>query len=128
MYKIADSGALQPAYYGGDTMINQNLATQRNISQEDVIKIERLHAVRDNLHQAIEYAFGSGSRKIVKAIADVLPSIELELQKLWKFPENINYYRYWDVQYCRCAKMDCEDNFPHGYYSVNMGCWLHGTE
>jgi len=109
-------------------MINTNLATQRNISNEDILKLERLHVARDSLHYAIQQAYGAGSRKLVKAIADVLPMVEEELQKLWGFPVNSNYYKFWSAPMCSCAVMDNEDNYPHGYYTINNSCWLHGEE
>lgn len=109
-------------------MISTKLAEQRNISKEDILKLERLHVVRDSLHYAVEQAYGADNRKIVKAIADVLPAIEEELQKLWKFPVNNSYYKFWSAPMCSCPVMDNEDNYPHGPYVVNNGCWLHGKE
>lgn len=109
-------------------MINEELADERNINSKDRFKIECLHNARENMHSALYQAHASFNRKLVKAIADVLPQIEEELQKLWGFPVDINYYKFWEVGGCVCSKIDNSDNYPHGYYVVNNSCWLHGEE
>ena len=44
------------------------------------------------------------------------------------FEENLNYYKFWNVPFCSCAKMDCEDAYPSGRYYVNLECPVHGEK
>lgn len=109
-------------------MINLELAQRQNLSEDEVFKIEQLHYSRRLLHDAITQALSAGNKAVARAIAKALPEIELELQKLWKFEQNINYYKFWNVPGCRCSRLDNEDAFPSGYYVRNLSCPVHGED
>lgn len=108
-------------------MINLELAQRQNLSEDEVFKIEQLHYSRKLLHDAIAQAIAAGNKIVARAIAKALPEIELELQKLWKFEQNVDYYKFWNVPGCSCSKLDSDDNFPYGPYYINNGCNIHGT-
>lgn len=108
-------------------MINLELARKQNLSEDEVYKIGQLHYSRKLLHDAIAQAIAAGNKTVARAIAKALPEIELELQKLWKFKQDINYYKFWYVPGCSCCKLDSDDNFPYGPYYINNGCNIHGT-
>jgi hypothetical protein len=108
-------------------MINLELAQRQNLSEDEVFKIEQLHYSRRLLHDAIAQAISAGNKTVARAIAKALPEIELELQKLWKFKQDIGYYKFWLVPGCSCCKLDSDDNFPYGPYYINNGCNIHGT-
>ena len=107
-------------------MINLELAAKQQLSEDEVFKIEQLHYSRKLLHDAITNALSAGNKPVARAIAKALPEIELELQKLWKFEQNIDYYKFWTVPHCECSRLDNEDAFPSGYYVRNLSCPVHG--
>ena len=109
-------------------MINLELAAKQQLSEDEVFKIEQLHYSRKLLHDAITNALSAGNKPVARAIAKALPEIELELQKLWKFEQNINYYKFWLVPGCGCSRLDNEDAFPSGYYVRNLSCPVHGED
>lgn len=109
-------------------MINLQLAEQRGLSTETILQIERLHAFRDSFENSIAFLLGANNRKLTYEVGQMLFKIEEELQKLWGFPVNPNYYKFWDVPYCSCAKMDSNDSYPHGRYAISADCWLHSKE
>ena len=109
-------------------MINLELAAKQQLSEAEVYKIEQLHYSRKLLHDAINQALSAGNKTVARAIAKALPEIELELQKLWKFEQNINYYKFWYVPHCKCSCLDNEDAFPSGYYVRNLSCPVHGED
>lgn len=63
---------------------------------------------------------------ILKGLSSCLTLLEFELQRLWRFPEDARWHRFWDIPKCLCPKLDCSDNWPHGPYYVYQGCPLHG--
>lgn len=107
-------------------MINLSLAKERNLSQEDILAIERLHSFRDTLHNSLQSLVATNQRELMYEVGQLLFKLEASLQSLWKFDDNINFYKFWNVPHCRCPRMDCEDAFPHGHYPVSGDCWLHG--
>lgn len=109
-------------------MINLELAQRQNLNEAEIFQIEQLHYARSLLHEAIQQAVAAGNVNVARAIAKALPEIELELQKLWKFEQNINYYKFWYVPGCSCSKLDSDDNFPHGPYYISNGCNVHGDK
>lgn len=109
-------------------MINLELAAKQKLSEDEVFKIEQLHYSRKLLHDAIAQALAAGNKTVARAIAKALPEIELELQKLWKFKQDIGYYKFWNVPHCKCSWLDNEDAFPSGHYVINLSCPIHGED
>ena len=107
-------------------MINLELAQRQNLNEAEIFQIEQLHYARSLLHEAIQQAVSAGNVNVSRSIGKVLPEIELELQKLWKFEQNLNYYRFWEVPCCSCPRMDSEDRFPYGNYFISTNCPVHG--
>ena len=107
---------------------NPYLLVKQGINEEDEIKINDLHQIRYDLHLALHnmdvYKYNHLAREIVKLLYD----IEAELQRLWKFEVNVDYYKFWNVPGCRCSVLDNEDAYPSGYYTINLDCPLHGEE
>lgn len=62
----------------------------------------------------------------MKEYAKQLTALEFKLQELWGFPKDQKFHRFWETPKCTCAKMDNEDAYPTGYYSINSQCPLHG--
>jgi hypothetical protein len=56
----------------------------------------------------------------------MIADIEFELQRSWKFPLDAKFHRFWEIPGCDCHKMDNEDAYPTGHYSISGGCKIHG--
>ena len=108
--------------------INLALAEKQGCSSADIVQIERLHHLRDDIHNLIEIAIIHGNRSLTYMLGQSLFPIEAELQKLWKFEVNPAYYQFWGVKGCNCPKMDNRDSYPSGYYYKSSDCWLHWAE
>jgi len=61
-----------------------------------------------------------------KGLANAWLANEKELQKLWKFPKNDNYHKFWMLPHCECPNIDNNERHPHGSYVVYAHCPLHG--
>lgn len=109
-------------------MINLALARKQNLDDITIYKINELQMARDDIHSAMQKFGNSANKHLLREIGKFLPEIELELQKLWGFEENLNYYKFWNVPFCNCAKMDCEDAYPSGRYYINLECPVHGDK
>jgi hypothetical protein len=109
-------------------MINMPLVKALSLSYENIDKLNCLHWVRSQIHKSTKLALDENRNDAARYIAGCLSDIEIELQKLWGFPEDLNYYRFWNVVGCSCPKMDNNDRYPHGYYVTNADCILHGKE
>lgn len=103
---------------------NPELVHRQGIDEEAVGNINHLHIIRKILHESLH----NGNLKPSLSLGKFLGDIESQLQELWKFDINPNFYKYWYVPTCRCPKMDNNDNFPHGYYITQNDCPLHGVE
>lgn len=111
-------------------MINLALARKQNLDDITITiyKINELQMARDDIHSAMQKFGNSANKHLLREIGKFLPEIELELQKLWGFEENLNYYKFWNVPFCSCSKMDNEDVFPSGRYYINLECPVHGDK
>lgn len=104
---------------------NPKLVVKQNISAEDVEKINDLHEIREKFHTILQQLEESRHTELVYEIGQFLFKIEEELQRLWKFEVNTNYYRFWLVPTCNCPIMDNDDNYPYGPYYYSGHCRLH---
>lgn len=109
-------------------MINLDLAKSRNLSAETILDIERLHAFRDALHNSLKLLVATKQRKMMYQVGQMLFDVEEALQTLWGFGVDSRYYKFWNVPCCSCSKMDNNDAYPTGYYTIHRGCWLHSEE
>jgi hypothetical protein len=75
------------------------------------------------IHEEIKY---TEDEVLLRSFAKDLELAEFELQKLWGFPEDSKFHRFWHTPKCTCPKLDNDDNYPSGYYSINLQCKLHG--
>lgn len=108
--------------------INTDLARERNLSAENIVMLEGLHKLRDDTHHLIKMAVAYENRSMAYALGQSLFALELEMQKLWGFEQNISMYKFWNVTGCDCPVADNNDRYPSGYYVINEGCWLHSKE
>ena len=107
-------------------MINEELAEQRALSEGAIERIQKLHVKRHKLHC-----------KILKKLPSIGPEelrkkywraywIECKLQKLWGFPVDANYIKFWRIPGCSCPRMDNDDRYPTGLYVYSGSCPIHG--
>lgn len=104
-------------------MINMNLALQRDISAENISKINDLQSLRQDIFTHLHL----GMLPAIPYVAGVLTAIEFKLQELWGFDKDIKFHRFWLAPKCTCAIVDNEDAYPSGYYYINADCPLHGN-
>lgn len=102
--------------------LNARLVAQKNLSSDDVEWIKKFHVDRLGIEEVMENA----SHKDLKGLYALWYDNQRTLQEAWKFPLNDNFIRFWNVPQCTCPKMDNEDAYPTGYYTVNSSCPVHG--
>lgn len=104
------------------TRLNPRLVAQKNLSEEEVEHIKRLHVVRleieDHMREAPEVD--------LKALYADWHDNQQYLQEAWKFPKNDNFIRFWEVPRCTCPKMDNEERCGVGHFIVSCNCPVHG--
>lgn len=67
---------------------NRELAEQRGISEEDILEIDRIHALIDK--KMTEYV----KEPFSQDRADEFTTLNYQLQTLWSFPQDKRYHRY----------------------------------
>ena len=105
------------------SMINQNLVNRQKVSAEDVKKIVKLQTIRKYFYDFIEL---SNDKEEIRRLDKIITQIEFQLQKLWGFPQNRNFHRWFDVPKCSCPKWDNADSLGSDFRIINHSCILHG--
>jgi hypothetical protein len=105
------------------TTINKNLVERQNVSLANLKLIKTLHKTKHNI--AVEIEKTDDVVELHK-LANAITEVEFKLQKAWGFPEDIKYHKFWYTKKCTCPKIDNDDDYPHGYYTINLECTLHG--
>jgi hypothetical protein len=62
----------------------------------------------------------------LRSLAADIQEIEFHLQRLWNFPEDVRYHRFWETPKCKCPTFDNMDAYPYQQYFSGT-CVLHGS-
>jgi hypothetical protein len=114
---------------------NPKLADKQEVSELNREVIDKLHVLRELLvdhsinlksldYTDMEYSEAQYQKETYKEWFEN----EQLLQKLWNFPGDDNYIRFWEFPACTCPKMDNNDNYPNGRYVQVQNCPIHGWE
>lgn len=106
-------------------MINKKLAEELGLSEKVKFNINSLHKYRDRIFKRME---DSVDKEELRSLDLTLDRVEFTLQRLWGWKPDRNYIKFWNRPKCRCPRLDNEDNYPYGYYTVMMDCPLHGSK
>lgn len=110
-------------------MINMELAKARGLSAPEIKGIKLLQKIRYSWHTYIGTLVSScPDGKLIKKANEVATELEFGLQKLWGFPLDYDWHRFWEIPGCACPKMDNEDRYPYGNYIINQKCRIHGED
>jgi hypothetical protein len=103
-------------------MHNTTLAKRQGVDETACKVINHLHILRDYLNDSVAYEDDADHKK---AIYSLWFENEKLLQKLWNFPEDENYIKFWTFSACSCPKEDNEERFPIGNYIQHSSCPIH---
>lgn len=100
--------------------LNADLLIKQNVSKQSEIELELLYSDLGHvLAHPEEY------EDPVKYIED----LELKLQAIWNFPQDVRYHRYWKaIKGCACPFTDNEDPMFFGRRIINQECPWHGVK
>ena len=101
--------------------INSTLLTRQDC-WENLDKIKEEHANKLMIYEIITNEI---NQVVLKDLVNEITMCEFRLQELWKFSKDARFHRFWETPKCLCPKIDNNDNYPTGYYSVSSGCPLH---
>ena len=113
-------------YYKGNHIydLSSDLIELKNLDQKTVTKISRLHTVKTKIYDLITK---TKTKTRLRDYGKMLENLEFKLQKLWKFPLQRRYHRFWETPKCECPKLDNLDAYPYASI-VNKKCPIHGFE
>jgi len=96
--------------------LNKELLVKNNITEENILKMEYYHTKIDKLFD-LSYRLEKTNlsekqyKKEAKMIGKELEKTEKQLQKLWGFEYNPNYFNYWNsLTGCKCPIFDNYEN------------------
>lgn len=102
--------------------INYRLVERMNVSDENVQTIIKLQAFRRYIYDIIDDI--EDVERIIE-LSEFLTQLEFRLQRLWGFPENEDYHRWWNNPKCDCPKLDNEDYLGRKYKIYSKNCIIH---
>lgn len=105
--------------------LNQNLIARNNVPYASQLQLCKLY---DELEALLLSSKGELlTRADYDVISDKVTELEFELQRLWGFPQDKEFHRYWlSVGHCKCGAIDNLERLGYGRI-INLGCPIHGT-
>ncbi|UOF80632.1 hypothetical protein [Caudoviricetes sp.] len=105
--------------------LNQRLVSQKQLTKAKIEVIKNWYL---KAYKQTEYMKTATDPVLLKAAAAEWHNIQFALQKAWGFPEDKKYHRWWYLPQCTCPKLDNDDAYPTGYYTVSANCPVHGDK
>lgn len=64
----------------------------------------------------------------LRLLAKMFSTLETEQQRLWNFPLDTSYHRFFDFPGCSCPKLDNAERLGSGFVIRATDCEIHGGE
>ena len=104
--------------------LNESLMRRQN-ALHNLEKIISIHQAKLDIYEAIRM---ETDKSKLRGYAQDLTQAEFELQKLWNFPEDARFHRFWEAPRCECPKMDNEERYGTSQSIRTLSCPLHGSD
>lgn len=115
---------LTVSYKGRSVLtLNKALVSRQKLTEDDVEKLKELHVQRMDIEASMRR---SRSPKTLKKLFAEWTENQFALQRTWKFPEDANFHRFWEVPKCTCPEFDNRDALGTPYRVINRSCPVHG--
>lgn len=105
--------------------INQSLVEKQGITEMGLVSIKLLHKERHHYVKGMQDT-DVADKVVLQWFAAKITEADRELQKLWGFPVDDNYHRWWEVPFCECPIADNKENYGTPYRHINGLCPIHG--
>lgn len=123
MNKLLENHQIYPGKYSfGFVYINSEFVFHQK-AEDNLEDIKDLYLFK---HSVYDMMYEAQDEKYIRSLAKDAEFIELEIQKLFNFEPNANFYRFWEAPKCSCPVMDNMDRWGTGYKIYNQECIIHG--
>lgn len=109
--------------------LNTKLVEQQDLTMREVMRLIDLHTIRVRMFDQMRELDPSKSDQLVtlRAFADLMTSVEYDMQRMWRFDQDSNFHSWWfQLPHCSCPKIDNRERVGTDYIVVDMNCPLHG--
>lgn len=113
---------LQNKFKRTSTRVNPILIRKMGLDFDSIKKIENLQRIRGYFFNIIEI---SDDFSEIKRISNIVTQINFQLQKLWKFDQDENMHRWFDIPKCSCPKLDNEESLGTPSRIIDPNCIIH---
>lgn len=107
--------------------INPRLAARQGLTDLQIDELKDLHIKRCQLYERFTYFLTQENSYIPELLKEYTAG-EFAMQRLWGFPEDANYHRFWDIPACTCPRMDNNERVGTPYHITSSECPLHGSK
>lgn len=107
------------------TTLNRRLAERQAITDEQLDALKTSHQLRWMLFETAKQVYNKPVT--LQMLASMFDALETEQQKLWNFPADPNYHRFFDFPGCKCPKMDNAEAMGTQYRIYSGDCSIHGS-
>ena len=121
---MKENAHLVVEYKDKGMILNPRLIKQQKVSDAGIGKLKEIHLERMMLEDEME---NTDDPVRLHVMAQEREHIEYRLQRVWGFPEDSAYHRWWEVPKCVCPRLDNSDDYPSKYRIVRGDCPVHGN-
>lgn len=109
--------------------LNKRLIESQNLTMHDVNALTRLHTMLNTAFEKIEDMTDSELDDNRNEIVSLIEDLELEMQRVWKFPQSRAHHTWWvKTPHCICPTMDNIEMMGVDSRIHSAGCLLHGRK
>ena len=106
-------------------VLNDRLLLKQGITPMGLMSLHLLYKERARYVKGMEEA-GPENAEVLQWYTKKITEADRELQKIWNFPVDDNYHRWWEVPHCVCPSLDNSERYGTPYRIINGDCPVHG--
>jgi hypothetical protein len=104
--------------------LNKHLVEKQQLDAASVERLKELHVQKYRLFKKMEQ---TDDVNTLRSLHKQLVENNSQLQVVWRFAVDSNWYKFWEEPGCLCPKLDNNDAYSSGYYLVNGSCPIHSS-
>jgi hypothetical protein len=105
------------------TRLNGPLAERMGVTDENLEALKVSHQLRHLLFEAAKNRIHEPAT--VRMLAAMFSALESEQQRLWGFPVDPKFHRFFDFPGCSCPKLDNDEWLGSGHPIIALDCMIH---
>lgn len=110
---------------GKKFFLNKETLKKQKVSIKNILLLKKEYIKKFMIFEKMK---ATDNKKDLIELNKKVLKLEFKIQKLWNFPKDANFHRWFDVPKCSCPKSDNYLALGTKFRHINKNCPIHGSD